>query len=75
MSTKDKDYFGQMWGNKLYIMRYKMKPEKITFNPYKNEYEKLAEKVKKQSLTFIILFTSGMVFGLLVSILINYLTS
>ena len=51
-----------------------MKPEKITLNPYKNEYEKLAEKVKKQSLTFIIIFTSGMIIGLLVSILINYLT-
>jgi len=34
-------WFAQMWGNKFYIMRYRMKPEKITFNPYKNEYEKL----------------------------------
>ena len=74
MSPKHKDYIGQMWGNKLYIMRYRMKPEKITFNPYKNEYEKLAEKVRNQSLTFIILFTSGMVFGLSVSVLINFLT-
>ena len=68
------DYIGQMWGNKLYIMRYKMKPDKITFNPYKNEYEKLAEKAKNQSLAFIILFTCGMVFGLFVSVLINFLT-
>ena len=50
----DKDYIGQMWGNKLYIMRYKMKPEKITFNPYKNEYEKLLEQKKNRK--FVIFF-------------------
>ena len=53
-------------------MRYKMKPERITFNPYKNEYEKLANRVKKQSITFVALFTTGMVSGFLVSILISY---
>ena len=56
MSNKHKDYIGQMWGNKLYIMRYKMKPERITFNPYKNEYEKLLEDRKESRLLSFLIF-------------------
>ena len=57
------DYIGQMWGNKLYIMRYKMKPDKITFNPYKNEYEKLLQNRKRGSLLYFLIFTIGMLLG------------
>ena len=69
----DKNYIGQMWGNKLYIMRYKMKPDKITFNPYKNKYEKLLEDRKKASLLYLIIFTIGMFLGVIVSIFVGYL--
>ena len=63
------DYIGQMWGNKLYIMRYKMKPDKITFNPYKNnEYEKLLEDKKRGSLLYFLIFTIGMLLGMIVCI-------
>jgi len=65
---KHKDYIGQMWGNKLYIMRYKMKPEKITFNPYKNEYEKLLEDKKRSSLLYFLIFTIGVLLGMIVCI-------
>ena len=67
----DKDYIGQMWGNKLYIMMYKMKPEKITFNPYKNEYEKLLEQKKIGSLLYFFIFLLGLLIGMIVSIIIN----
>lgn len=68
MSNKHKDYIGQMWGNKLYIMRYKMKPERITFNPYKNEYEKLLEERKIGSLLYFAIFMLGMFIGMIISV-------
>ena len=66
---KHKDYIGQMWGNKLYIMRYKMKPDKITFNPYKNEYEKLLQNRKIGSLLYFLIFTIGMLLGVIACII------
>jgi hypothetical protein len=68
------DWFAQMWGNKLYIMRYKMKPDKITFNPYKNNYEKLLESNKRRTLFEVALCVSSMILGILVSILVYFLT-
>ncbi len=50
-----------------------MKPEKITFNPYKNKYEKLLEDRKKTSLLYLIIFTIGMFLGVIVSIFVGYL--
>ena len=71
---KKSDWFAQMWGNKFYIMRYRMKPEKITFNPYKNEYEKLLEVSKRNSKICILVFVLGMLLGIFASALVAILT-
>jgi len=68
------EWFAQMWGNKCYVMRYKMKPEKITFNPYKNQYEKLIEYHKKRTLYEVVLCVASMLLGILVSALVYFLT-
>lgn len=68
------EWFAQMWGNKCYIMRYRMKPEKITFNPYKNHYEKLIEQNKKRTLYEVALCVASMLLGILVSVLVFILT-
>tara|TARA_Y100000310_G_scaffold52967_1_gene48594 strand:- start:487 stop:705 length:219 start_codon:yes stop_codon:yes gene_type:complete len=71
---KKSDWFAQMWGNKFYIMRYRMKPEKITFNPYKNEYEKLLEVSRRNSKICILVFVLGMLLGIFASALVVMLT-
>ena len=71
---KKSDWFAQKWGNKFYIMRYRMKPEKITFNPYKNEYEKLLEVSKRNSKICILVFVLGMLLGIFASALVAILT-
>ena len=68
------EWFAQMWGNKCYIMRYKMKPDKITFNPYKNHYEKLLEHNKRRTLFEVVLCVASMLLGILVSVLVCFLT-
>ena len=68
------EWFAQMWGNKFYIMRYRMKPEKITFNPYKNEYEKLLEGSRRNSKICILVFVLGMLLGIFASALVVMLT-
>jgi len=50
-----------------------MKPEKITFNPYKNKYEKMLEDRKRGSLLYFLIFTIGMLLGMIVSIFVGYL--
>ena len=64
-----------MWGNKFYIMRYRMKPDKITFNPYKNEYEKLIEIHRRNSKLSVIIFLLGLVLGIFVSVLTHILVT
>jgi len=51
-----------------------MKPDKITFNPYKNNYEKLLESNKRRTLFEVALCVSSMILGILVSILVYFLT-
>ena len=51
-----------------------MKPEKITFNPYKNEYEKLLEVSKRNSKICILVFVLGMLLGIFASALVAMLT-
>ena len=63
-------WFGQMWGNKLYIMRYAMKPERITFNPYKNEYEKILETHRVNTKLSVLVFFLGLFLGMLVTVII-----
>tara|TARA_R100001530_G_scaffold68697_1_gene48818 strand:- start:53 stop:280 length:228 start_codon:yes stop_codon:yes gene_type:complete len=65
-------WFAQMWGNKFYIMRYRMKPEKITFNPYKNEYEKLIEIHRKNTKLSVIMFILGFLLGIIISVFIIF---
>ena len=71
---KKSDWFAQMWGNRLYIMRYAMKPERITFNPYKNEYEKLLETRKSESKLYVLMFIIGMLIGIISCILVRLVT-
>ena len=68
------EWFAQMWGNKYYIMRYRMKPEKITFNPYKNEYEKLIEVHRRDSKIYVLIFVIGMLVGIISCILVRLVT-
>tara|TARA_R100000656_G_scaffold53044_1_gene42032 strand:- start:249 stop:464 length:216 start_codon:yes stop_codon:yes gene_type:complete len=68
------EWFAQMWGNKYYIMRYRMKPEKITFNPYKNEYEKLIEVHRRDSKIYVLMFVIGMLVGIISCILVRLVT-
>ena len=71
---KKADWFAQMWGDKFYIMRYRMKPEKITFNPYKNEYEKLIEVHRRDSKIYVLMFVIGMLVGIISCILVRLVT-
>ena len=71
---KKADWFAQMWGDKFYIMRYRMKPEKITFNPYKNELEKLVEVRKRESKLYVLMFIIGMLMGIISCILVRLVT-
>ena len=68
------EWFAQMWDNKCYIMRYKMKPEKITFNPYKNEYEKLLETRKRESKIYVLMLIIGMLVGIISCTLVRLVT-
>ena len=68
------EWFAQMWGNKYYIMRYKMKPDKITFNPYKNEYEKLLETRKRESKIYVLMLIIGMLVGIISCTLVRLVT-
>jgi len=68
------EWFAQMWDNKCYIMRYKMKPEKITFNPYKNEYEKLLETRKSESKIYVLMLIIGMLVGIISCTLVRLVT-
>ena len=68
------EWFAQMWGNKYYIMRYRMNPEKITFNPYKNEYEKLIEVHRRDSKIYVLMFVIGMLVGIISCILVRLVT-
>ena len=49
-----------------------MKPDKITFNPYKNEYEKILEINQNKSRLSVIIFILGFLLGTVVSIFIIY---
>ena len=51
-----------------------MKPEKITFNPYKNEYEKLIEVHRRDSKIQVFLFIIGMLVGIISCILVRLVT-
>lgn len=64
------EWFAQMWGNKFYIMRYKMNPKKITFNPYKNEYEKILEIHRGNSILSVVVFFFGLFLGIIVTLVI-----
>ena len=68
------EWFAQMWRNKYYKMRYRMKPEKITFNPYKNEYEKLIEVHRRDSKIYVLMFVIGMLVGIISCILVRLVT-
>ena len=68
------EWFAQMWDNKCYIMRYKMKPKKITFNPYKNEYEKLLETRKRESKIYVLMLIIGMLVGIISCTLVRLVT-
>ena len=68
------EWFAQMWDNKCYIMRYKMKPEKITFNPYKNEYEKLLETRKRESKIYVLMLIIGVLVGIISCTLVRLVT-
>ena len=72
---KKNEWFAQMWGNKFYIMRYRMNPEKITFNPYKNEYEKLIEIHRRNSKLSVLIFLLGLALGIFVSVLTHMLVT
>ena len=67
---KKSEWFAQMWGNKFYIMRYRMKPEKITFNPYKNEYEKILQVHRGNSKLSVLIFILGVFLGTLITVII-----
>ena len=51
-----------------------MKPERITFNPYKNEYEKLLETRKSESKLYVLMFIIGMLMGIISCILVRLVT-
>ena len=68
------EWFALMWGNKCYVMRYKMKPDKITFNPYKNEYEKLLETRKRESKIYVLMLIIGMLVGIISCTLVRLVT-
>ena len=51
-----------------------MKPEKITFNPYKNEYEKLIEVHRRDSKIYVLIFVIGMLVGIISCILVRLVT-
>tara|TARA_R100000656_G_scaffold18497_1_gene17080 strand:+ start:427 stop:582 length:156 start_codon:yes stop_codon:yes gene_type:complete len=51
-----------------------MKPEKITFNPYKNELEKLIEVRKRESKLYVLMFIIGMLMGIISCILVRLVT-
>tara|TARA_Y100000310_G_C20154145_1_gene566137 strand:+ start:99 stop:329 length:231 start_codon:yes stop_codon:yes gene_type:complete len=67
---KKNEWFAQGWGNKYYIMRYRMKPEKITFNPYKNEYEKILQIHRGNTKVSVLVFFLGLFLGMLVTVII-----
>ena len=69
------EWFAQMWGNKCYIMRYRVNPEKITFNPYKNEYEKIIEVHHRNSKLSVLVFLLGLSLGIFVSVLTHMLVT
>ena len=66
------EWFAQMWGNKCYIMRYRMNPEKITFNPYKNEYEKILEIHRGNTKLSVLMFILGFLLGIIISVFIIF---
>ena len=49
-----------------------MNPEKITFNPYKNEYEKLIEIHRKNTKLSVIMFILGFLLGIIISVFIIF---
>ena len=51
-----------------------MKPDKITFNPYKNELEKLIDTRKRESKLYALMFIIGMLMGIISCILVRLLT-
>ena len=50
-----------------------MNPEKITINPYKNEYEKLIEIHRRNSKLSVLMFLLGLALGIFVSVLTHLL--
>jgi len=47
-----------------------MKPERMTFNPYKNEYEKILESHRANSKLSVLVFFLGLFLGMLVTVII-----
>ena len=47
-----------------------MKPEKITFNPYKNEYEKILQIHRGNSKLSVLIFILGVFLGTLIAVII-----
>jgi len=47
-----------------------MKPEKITFNPYKNEYEKILQIHRGNTKVSVLVFFLGLFLGMLVTVII-----
>ena len=49
-----------------------MNPEKITFNPYKNEYEKILEIHRGNTKLSVLMFILGFFLGIIVSVFIIF---
>jgi len=47
-----------------------MNPEKITFNPYKNEYEKILEIHRGNTKLSVLMFILGFLLGIIISVFI-----
>ena len=47
-----------------------MNPKKITFNPYKNEYEKILEIHRGNSILSVVVFFFGLFLGIIVTLVI-----